>query len=163
MIKEDELEKTEKDNQAVFKSRGERRIAEFLERCGIRYVYEQPLAICEEGKTMIWHPDFYLPDFAIYIEYYGMAGKAGYDERTQRKNSIYARMEVAVIPFYPRMFDYAWQRHVLNCLRSISEHRLGSFIEVQKHWRGQYRAKARLGAMARSCAIVSAVSQRKGI
>lgn len=55
------------------KSYGEMDIANFLAFNGINYVYEQPYKIdtnnAEYGQ---YKPDFYLPDYDIYIEYFGI-------------------------------------------------------------------------------------------
>lgn len=55
------------------KSYGELDIANFLTENGIAYVYEQTYPIdtrtSEYGQ---YHPDFYLPDFDLYIEYFGI-------------------------------------------------------------------------------------------
>ncbi len=57
----------------VVKSYGEMDIANFLTQNGIRYIYENPYEIdtrtSEYGQ---YHPDFYLPDHNIYIEYFGI-------------------------------------------------------------------------------------------
>lgn len=57
----------------VVKSYGEMDIANFLAQNGIRYIYENPYEIdtrtSEYGQ---YHPDFYLPDYNIYIEYFGI-------------------------------------------------------------------------------------------
>ncbi len=59
-------------NETV-KSYGEVDIANFLMQNGIRYIYEHPYEIdtrtSEYGQ---YHPDFYLPDYKIYIEYFGI-------------------------------------------------------------------------------------------
>lgn len=55
------------------KSYGEMDIANFLTQNGIQYIYEQPYKI--DTRTEIYgqyHPDFYLPDYDIYIEYFGI-------------------------------------------------------------------------------------------
>lgn len=55
------------------KSYGEMDIANYLALNGIEYVYEQPYKIdtrsAEYGQ---YKPDFYLPDYDIYIEYFGI-------------------------------------------------------------------------------------------
>lgn len=59
-------------NETV-KSYGEMDIANFLMQNGIQYIYEQPYKIdtrtSEYGQ---YHPDFYLPEYDIYIEYFGI-------------------------------------------------------------------------------------------
>ena len=48
--------------QLVFKSKGERRIAYFLDSNSIKYKYEPGVLVDSVGqKPRIWYPDFYLP------------------------------------------------------------------------------------------------------
>lgn len=60
-------------NNEVVKSYGEMDIANFLAQNGIRYIYEYPYEVdtstSEYGQ---YHPDFYLPDYNVYIEYFGI-------------------------------------------------------------------------------------------
>ena len=55
------------------KSHGELDIANFLRQNGISYVYEPEYPVdtrtSEYGQ---YHPDFYLPNFDVYIEYFGI-------------------------------------------------------------------------------------------
>ena len=57
----------------IVKSYGEMEIANFLYQNGINYIYEHPYEIdtrtSEYGQ---YFPDFYLPDYKIYIEYFGI-------------------------------------------------------------------------------------------
>jgi len=75
------------DGGTVVKSRGEKRIAEFLEAERIDYVYDERYRI--SGADMI-RPDFYLPEFDLYIEYYGM-DTPEYNENRRRKHILYQR------------------------------------------------------------------------
>ena len=63
-------------NNEQVKSYGEMDIANFLIQNGIQYIYEHPYEIdtrtSEYGQ---YHPDFYLPDYKIYIEYFGINRK----------------------------------------------------------------------------------------
>lgn len=63
-------------NNETVKSYGEMDIANFLMQNGIQYIYEHPYEIdtrtSEYGQ---YHPDFYLPDYKIYIEYFGINRK----------------------------------------------------------------------------------------
>lgn len=55
------------------KSYGEMDIANFLIQNGINYIYEHPYDI--DTRTSVYgqyYPDFYLPDYHIYIEYFGI-------------------------------------------------------------------------------------------
>lgn len=64
----------------VVQSAPERRIADFLYKRGIRYVYEMQLP----GAT----PDFYLPDFNIIVEHWGM-DHPKYREKRMMKVKLY--------------------------------------------------------------------------
>ena len=55
------------------KSYGELDIANFLAQNGIAYVYEQEYPIdTRTSEFGQYHPDFYLPNFDLYIEYFGI-------------------------------------------------------------------------------------------
>lgn len=55
------------------KSYGELDIANFLAQNGITYVYEQEYPIdTRTSEFGQYHPDFYLPNFDLYIEYFGI-------------------------------------------------------------------------------------------
>ena len=72
-----------------YRSRAEVRIAGILDREEIAYRYEHPLAVVDQGKTRIWYPDFYLPEYGVILEYFGINGDAGYDRRTEHKMKVY--------------------------------------------------------------------------
>lgn len=91
------------------KSHGEQKIADFLANNGVRYEYERPI------EVGIWiftdklsSPDFYLPDYDVYIEYWGMVDVA--DERKRReyersmrwKMAKYHEYHIKFISIYPR-------------------------------------------------------------
>jgi len=112
-----------RNGKDILKSQGERRVAEFLDNYGIRYIYEKPVAILDGNKTKIWHPDFYLPDFGVYVEFYGLAGQPDYDRGIQRKTSLYSANGIDVVGVYPSHFKYDWQTHFKHELRNIENYR----------------------------------------
>jgi len=60
-------------NHEVVKSYGEMEIANFLYLNGVEYIYEQPYKIDTRTKEFgQYKPDFYLPKYDIYIEYFGI-------------------------------------------------------------------------------------------
>ena len=73
-----------------FRSRGERHIAGTLDDYGIPFIYEPRVTVNDNGKTRTFRPDFYLPEFNLYIEYYGRIGNQDYDLRTSKKQAAYA-------------------------------------------------------------------------
>ena len=69
------------------KSYGEMEIANFLVQHGINYEYEA--SYCVDTRTADYaqyHPDFYLPDYNIYIEYYGINREGEVPEYFEGKN-----------------------------------------------------------------------------
>ncbi len=60
-------------NNETVKSYGEMDIANFLMQNGIQYIYEHPYIVdtrtSEYGQ---YNPDFYLPEYDIYVEYFGV-------------------------------------------------------------------------------------------
>ena len=90
------------------KSHGEQKIADFLTSNGIRYEYEHPFEVGIWIFTdQLSRPDFYLPDYGVYIEYWGMVDVA--DERKRReyvramrwKLAKYHEYGVKVVSLYP--------------------------------------------------------------
>ena len=68
-------------------SNGEKRIAEFLECEKIDFVYDERFRIAE-GDLI--RPDFYLPEFDLYIEYFGM-DTPDYLAKAEKKRILYQR------------------------------------------------------------------------
>ena len=79
-------EKMAVDGTAV-QSAGEKRIADWLSEKKIAYVYDERFRIARD--TLI-RPDFYLPEFDLYIEYWGMDTPA-YNANRQKKLWLYQR------------------------------------------------------------------------
>ena len=79
-------EKMAVDGTAV-QSNGERRIADWLATRKIAYVYDERFRIARD--TLI-RPDFYLPEFDVYIEYWGM-DTPEYNANHQKKLWLYQR------------------------------------------------------------------------
>ncbi len=101
------------------RSEGERRIAYFLENNSIKYHYESGILITSDQKPRIWSPDSYLPEFSAYIEYFGLVGKQNYDDGIKRKETLYSKAGLAVIPVYPWTFSGNWQEYIMEELESI--------------------------------------------
>lgn len=111
-------------NAEEFKSEGEVRIARFLCGRGILYRYEQGVLVIDGGLPRLWHPDSFLPEFGVYIEFYGMVGDADYDKGIEKKQRVYAEMGIEVISVFPQTFLADWEGHILNRLLEISRQRL---------------------------------------
>jgi hypothetical protein len=93
-----ELQKTirAKDGTLV-QSDGERKIAELLCAENIRYRYDERFRILD-GFAI--RPDFYLPEFDVYIEYWGM-DTADYKIGMLKKQKLYQQEGKKLISLYP--------------------------------------------------------------
>lgn len=78
-------------------SDGERLICEILEQEGIRYRYDERFRILD-GYAI--RPDFYLPEFDVYIEYWGME-TADYKIGMLKKQQLYQQQGKRLISLYP--------------------------------------------------------------
>ena len=106
-----------------FKSEGERRIAYFLKDNSIRYQYESGVLINSDNKPRIWYPDFHLPEFGTYVEYYGLAGKQDYDKGIKTKEATYSKMGLNMVPVYPWMFAEDWKGYIMKELKNVTVQR----------------------------------------
>ena len=75
------------EDGTVVQSKGERRIADFLASRRIAYVYDERYRVA--GDVTI-RPDFYLPEFDVYVEYWGM-DTPEYVENMKKKLFLYQR------------------------------------------------------------------------
>jgi len=83
-----------------FKSRGERSIADFLESARIDYMYEPGVLVVDRGYQRLWYPDLGLPQYDVFIEYFGIEQDPEYDARSRHKLSTYQKNHIDVIPVY---------------------------------------------------------------
>lgn len=88
------------DGVAV-QSRGERRIGDWLAARAINYVYDERMVIA--GDLAI-RPDFYLPEFDVYIEYWGM-NTPEYVANMEKKRFLYRRDHKKLISLSYRDLD----------------------------------------------------------
>lgn len=96
-------------NGETVKSGGERMIADYFYRNKIRYEYEKE-AVAASGR-LISRPDFYLPDYDVYVEYWGMADtqdgndRKRYTKGMEWKVARYRENGIKFISIYPREID----------------------------------------------------------
>ena len=110
------------DNRAIrtrtgrVRSYAERRLVKFFDRHQIKFVYEKELVL--EGITL--HPDFYLPAYGVYVEFWGMVGfSKKYEKIMVLKKELYRRHGIPVISVYPRHFSKL-ERVFLNIFRQVT-------------------------------------------
>ena len=93
-----ELNKTIKTEGGQWvQSDGERAIADCLRRLDIAYRYDERIRLIE-GYAV--RPDFYLPEFDVYIEYWGM-DTIDYKIGMLKKQKLYQQEGKRVVSLYP--------------------------------------------------------------
>lgn len=104
-------------NGELVKSGGERMIADYFFRNKIRYEYEKP--VMGTANRRIARPDFYLPDYDIYVEYWGMVAtedgkdRKEYQRGMEWKMAKYKEAGIRFISIYPNeieILDSAFQK-----------------------------------------------------
>ena len=80
----------------IVRSKSEMAIDNYLYDHNIKHAYEKPYPISAKKEEDL-HPDFYLPEYDLYIEHWGYANKANYKEEKDYKTRIYNRNKTTVI------------------------------------------------------------------
>lgn len=124
---ESDYRKSERYGVQGSKSHGEIQIARLLERNRIKYKYEQPLAVIDRGKTRIWYPDFHLPEYAMIIEYFGVNGDSGYNERTKHKVDVYKKAGIEGVFLNESSLKGDWPNKIMGQVEDILKNRLDRF------------------------------------
>jgi hypothetical protein len=116
-----------------YKSQGERRIGAYLKDQGIDFTYERPVGVVDDGKTKLWHPDFYLNDYHIIIEYLGMNGNAHNAKLNDYKRHVYRANKYDLIEIYPQDFERNWQEKISRGIYDTLEGRIRDYISKFRH------------------------------
>jgi hypothetical protein len=82
------------------KSKSEKMIADCLVTHGIKYEYEKMIRTWVRGSKISF-PDFYLPDYDVYIEYWGMPNDEHYNRWMKWKMAKYYEYGYTFISIYP--------------------------------------------------------------
>tara|TARA_Y100000034_G_scaffold20198_2_gene23020 strand:- start:5872 stop:6696 length:825 start_codon:yes stop_codon:yes gene_type:complete len=94
-------------NGLMVQSNGEKMIADFLGDNRVEFDYDEQITL--EGnetnehnyKTQWIRPDFYLTEFDIIIEYWGMKGDLDYDKNLDKKKRLYKEANKRFISIFP--------------------------------------------------------------
>jgi hypothetical protein len=94
----------------VVRSNSERKIADYFYQSNIHYLYEEE-ATSKRGRRRISRPDFYLPDYGVYVEYWGLIDaddsrlRSRYERTMKWKMAQYHTNDIKFISIYPRNLD----------------------------------------------------------
>ena len=103
----------------------ERKIADFLELAGIKYIFENPMLIEHDlhGKKFmrIYYPDFFLSEYGVILEFWGMHEDKEYAKVMDKKKEVYYHNWIFVINVYN--LEGNWQEYILKKLEEVTKHR----------------------------------------
>ena len=88
-------------DEVAVQSQGERRIGDWLAENEIAYEYDERITVAGDFRM---RPDFYLPEFDVYIEYWGM-NTPEYVANMKKKKFLYQRERKKLISLYPADMD----------------------------------------------------------
>jgi DNA helicase-4 len=71
------------------KSKAEKKVADTLDYAGVKYLYESPLSLKVGKRWKTVRPDFYLPEYDLYIEYRGLTHLDDYTRKMNWKKKQY--------------------------------------------------------------------------
>lgn len=120
----------ERGCKGKFRSKGEQQIALLLERNGIAYHYEYPLALMDDSKVKLYYPDFTLPDYGVIVEYLGYRGDPEYDRKTGHKIEAYRRAGIEAMVLDSDSFKGDWPDRIMGQISDILERRREEFQRV---------------------------------
>ena len=84
------------DDGRKVRSKSEKIISDFLFKHGIRVIYEKTVYYYTNEKTIELHPDYYLPDYDIYIEHNGK-NETSYKNNKIETQKMYEKLNYNVI------------------------------------------------------------------
>jgi hypothetical protein len=109
-----------KKNTKAFKSNKEAFIAKYFDQKKIKYIYEKELRL---GRSKL-HPDFFLPEFDVYVEYWGKwPGDFDYRKECNLKRKTYSDYDKQLVELYPdnlissHQLDWKFTERLLNILK----------------------------------------------
>lgn len=108
-----------KDSASTFKpSEGELFLEDFFKENEIKFQVQKKLILRNDPKSYRL-ADFYLPQFDIYVEFFGLWNKQVKDEDYREKKKIYHENEIPCIYVYPEnlgIIDFIFEKRIKEVL-----------------------------------------------
>jgi hypothetical protein len=114
-------------NEGNYDSNSEKKVGDYFRRRNIKFhvhpILKFPSKIWifdNHFKKVKLKPDFYLPEYDIYVEYWGMMDNEEYKERFKRKMKIYQENDIKVISLYEKNLanlDWDFTQKLLSLFR----------------------------------------------
>lgn len=100
-------------NTGEYDSDEERKVAEYFIKKKIKFYVHPVIKFPKRWfifdipfKKIKLHPDFFLPEYGIYVEYWGLIEKKDYKENSYDfKKKLYKENNIEVIDIYPKNLD----------------------------------------------------------
>ena len=109
-----------KDQEPKMRSNKEKFIARYFKYRKIKFNYEKPLVLGTETVR----PDFYLPEFNVYVEYWGRDKREANNEYFHKKK-LYNDNDIKIVDLYPDnlisfgQLDWKFTERLLNLLKKV--------------------------------------------
>ena len=113
-------------NSENYDSLGERKIAEYFKRKNIRFDLHPKVKV----RKFKWidlpffkvelTPDFFLPEFGVFVEYWGMIDDEDYKEKFRFKKRKYKENDIDFISLYPKNLnnlDFVFTSKLLDLIK----------------------------------------------
>ena len=88
-----------------YASNYEKQFADYLKRKNVRYQLHPKLKVKGKKGKLTCEPDFYLPEFEVYVEIWGMIGDEEYKKYYDLKKETYNKNQIEHIDIYPKNFE----------------------------------------------------------
>jgi hypothetical protein len=118
--------------RSPYRSWGEEQIARLLDRNGIVYFYEHPVAVFDRGKVRLLYPDFSLPELSLIIEYFGVNGDSEYDGQARHKVELYKQAGIEGLFLTRDSLKGDWPGTIMGQIEDILKSRLDKFYGRRK-------------------------------
>jgi len=138
----DERGYQEEENETpAYRSKAEVQIARLLDREGIAFRYEHPLAVIDRSRVRIWYPDFTLPEYGMIIEYFGMNDDPGNRRRAEHKMQVYQETGIEGVFLTEESFRGDWPARVVGQIEGILRERMERFCRSRQRGVGERKTR----------------------
>ena len=113
-------------NSGNYDSPGEKQIAEYFKRKNIRFDLHPKVRVSKFRWIDLpffkieLTPDFFLPEFNVFVEYWGMIDNEKYKEKSRFKKKKYKENDVEFISLYPKNLhnlDFVFTSKLLDLIK----------------------------------------------
>ncbi len=108
-----------------FDSNEEKRVAEFLDQINIKWEPQPKLVVKDNyNKERFVYPDFFLPEFGVYLEVCGAKRKRYYDN----KKKMYEKNSIPMIFVHTFRGDSKWKLWIISQTLEIQNTRQSKML-----------------------------------